>query len=330
MQKPQKTRMNKNCYSPYICGTMKLLAYWYHFLLVPILCEAACQPPYHPVGDHCLLIDNVMRGSWQQMSAVCQAIGGHLVNLKDANILYDINRYIRDQGMADVNYWVGATDNRYEGHWTWSDGTELKRVSPVWGRLYGQQPEGWDEDQNCGAIEVRDFYYLHDDSCEDSLYGVICQSDSDNEEMVTGSLPSYECPPPYEKIGNACLRVHVENAYNWTDAKELCYGLHTHMAKFDDANLIGDLYEYLMDKGVNTSLWIGGNDNDIEGHWVWHDGSEVRLGTPFWNVLNEMLQEPGGGDLQNCMSMFYGKTYHFGDDPCNNTRGVVCQYDVGY
>lgn len=60
---------------------------------------------------------------------------------------------------------------------------------------------------------------------------------------------SLECYSPYEMIGSACLQVFPETNYNWTEAKDLCDGPFTHLAKINDANLLGDVYDYLTQKG---------------------------------------------------------------------------------
>lgn len=91
-------------------------------------------------------------------------------------IINNIAKYSSSlQEMDDVSYWVGATDEAEEGKWVWSsDGTDVKSGTPIWGYLYGVQPDGG-TDQNCGTLYVKDFFYMHDELCSESTYGVICQ-----------------------------------------------------------------------------------------------------------------------------------------------------------
>lgn len=297
--------------------------------------NTACKDPFQSVGDYCFLIDDIMRGTWSEMRDVCLELGGDLVNMKDANIHYEISEYIKMNDIGDVNYWVGATDEAYEGKWEWvSDKTSVRHGTPLWGRMYGHQPDGGD-DQNCAVLYARDYFFMHDESCDEKTYGVICHQNNTLSAIPVHNIaknndfniPPNECPSSYEKIGNACLQVFSEKSYNWTEAKELCVGMHTHMVKVDDANLLGDIYDYLMLNEIESNLWLGGTDAASEGDWVWHDDTPIKTGTNYWNVKGEHSQEPDDDIPESCLSIWHLNSYMFSDVSCEAEFGVICEFD---
>ena len=65
-------------------------------------------------------------------------------------------------------------------------------------------------------------------------------------------------------------------------------------------------------------VWLGGNDIDVEGEWVWDsDGSSVDL-SRFWRggEPNDAAQR------EDCMQMFYDTG--FGDFPCFFSQPFAC------
>ena len=38
---------------------------------------------------------------------------------------------------------------------------------------------------------------------------------------------------------------------------------------------------------VQGSYWIGATDFVEEGTWVWHDGTPVQMGAPFWGPVSK-------------------------------------------
>lgn len=295
--------------------------------------EVDCNPPYRAVGANCLLVDNAIAGDWHKMREYCQAIGGDLVQWKDANTLYDISEYIKRYGLDDVDYWVGANDQEEEGKWVWAnDGTEVRRGTPLWGHyLTVQEPNGG-TDQNCALLNRKECYYMHDSKCSD-MHGVICQSGATTQN-VTPSHNSMdnknlvECPSPFEAVGSACFFVHEATNMTWEAGKDLCQDMDGHMAKLEDANLFGALFDHLTALEHEERLWIGGTDEAAEETWLWHDETTVKKGTPFWNVPREHWQDPQDDFESNCMIIDPMNVYYFSDEECTIRAGVVCQIDI--
>ncbi|KAG7177914.1 macrophage mannose receptor 1-like isoform X1 [Homarus americanus] len=293
----------------------------------------ACSPPYTQVGDRCLFIDNVLSGNWTELTAVCQDLGGELVDLHDANLLAYIVEHLYETGRSDVSYWVGATDQAVEGQWNWLTGAPVHMNTPLWGDLKDgvQQPTGGAK-ENCAVLLKEDYYFMHDASCSNP-HSLICQQTPDSllqdpALSTTRGRPSVECPHPYEVIGGRCLFVNVPSSGTWEEQRRFCELLHGgHMIKLDDANVLGALFDYLHAHDLTSSyVYIGGSDSKKEGDWRWLDGTPVRMGTPFWGAQGSSPQEPQGGTSQNCSSLINTDHFFLHDLECDSLVGVICEH----
>ncbi|XP_066976167.1 macrophage mannose receptor 1-like isoform X1 [Macrobrachium rosenbergii] len=226
-----------------------------------------CPSPYQPVGpdNYCLLIDNRISGTWDDMRKFCKEWNGDLAYFHDANLLYEVVHYIHQHDLNDSSFWTGAEDIEKEGDWVWAnDHTSVRMHTPLWApSRYQQEPAGG-INQNCAALNRDKHFFLDDGYCEDRN-GVICdplvhqnrKSEETPVEAVEEETAASECPVPFQMISDACLLISVVKTNTWFDSKTLCEALGGHLAKVDDANLMGDLYDYLTNKSVRTPLWIG-------------------------------------------------------------------------
>lgn len=298
--------------------------------------EPECISPYRPIGGNCLFIDNRIEGTWEQMKTFCQEINGDLAFFNDANVLYDVVFYINENGLNDSSFWIGADDLLSEGNWVWSwDNHPVRMHTPLWGtRLFSQEPTGGLA-QNCGMLNMEKFYYMFDEDCN-ALHGVICdpldnkgtKTGKDSQEIENKVDNSTDCPVPFESFGNSCLLIDSIKSNTWHEGRLLCQGLGGHLAKVEDANILGDLFDKFADEGININMWIGGSDGSHEGDWKWLDESSVKKGTPFWGETILGKQEPSGGVQENCLGLSHQHFFFFSDLSCSELGGVICQYDI--
>ena len=70
--------------------------------------------------------------------------------------------------------WVGITDGRQEGNWTWVDGTAGNASEIVWAR---DQPDNFDFDEHCGEMWPRyNDFKMNDENCEHRHKG-LCEKE---------------------------------------------------------------------------------------------------------------------------------------------------------
>ena len=61
--------------------------------------------------------------TWQQAKEFCENAGGHLATMTSITEYYAIRTLISDGSCYE--YWLGATDNEFEGSWKWVTGEPL-------------------------------------------------------------------------------------------------------------------------------------------------------------------------------------------------------------
>ncbi|KAK8754118.1 hypothetical protein OTU49_011886 [Cherax quadricarinatus] len=150
------------------------------------------------------------------------------------------------------------------------------------------------------------------------VYGNAPSSETTEVSVTTGS-----CTLPYVKVGSRCLLFFVSESGPWSDMEFLCQSAGGHLAIVDDANLLGDIVDFIAANDLSPTLyWLGATDEAVEGNWKWVDGSSVKLGTPFWLPCTH---EPNGGTLQNCLAITVSSSYYFTDDTCTKSMTPICE-----
>jgi hypothetical protein len=119
------------------------------------------------------------------------------------------------------------------------------------------------------------------------------------------------CPCTYDTYqGHAYLFCkHMTGSDKWSSDKAMCEGNGYHLATLEDENENDWVYQ----RGVAAGLghwFIGLNDQQVEGTWVWDDSSVAKWTN--WNVI-----EPNGGTGANCAAMHFYLDGTWDDDDCN-------------
>ncbi|RXN15418.1 C-type lectin domain family 4 member E-like protein [Labeo rohita] len=83
---------------------------------------------------------------------------------------------------------------------------------------------------------------------------------------------------------------------------------------------------------VKITSWIGLNDLDIEGHWVWVNNQPLNNSVEFWMKQNNKISEPDNWtkvhpDGEDCASLGHpeGETDFWTDAYCFEEKGFVCE-----
>nr|XP_055046306.1 ladderlectin-like [Misgurnus anguillicaudatus] len=70
---------------------------------------------------------------------------------------------------------------------------------------------------------------------------------------------------------------------------------------------------------ANTHAWIGGHDGEIDGQWLWTDGSQ-------FDFTNWCSGEPNNyrGNPENCLEINHTTNRCWNDAPCSTAMGYIC------
>ena len=247
-------------------------------------------------------------------------------------------------GFGTSNLWIGGSDELTEGTWLWNDDTTFSYTN--WD---SDQPNSLNEDQDC--ISQRTNFKWDDVECESRVYPFVCNypqtiptpspTNSPTDDPTPSPTPSptprptpVPTPKPtpiptpnptettyvYEISDNGnYARVGSNYGHNWQDSDTYCQNMFgTHLASFhslsqnNDANGDGSWFnEY-------GQMWIGLNDIDTEGDYVWNDG------TPF---DFENWQDKQDWSTENCIRINVNDG-RWNDIPCSTLyNAFICNYN---
>lgn len=144
-----------------------------------------------------------------------------------------------------------------------------------------------------------------------------CQDAGETDCDDTGD---HDCPEGWATLPEAgsCVQLQAE-AKSWQDAQADCNELGGHLVTITNTTDDTFLAELLGEEG---RAWIGYNDLEEEGTWVWDDGS--ASGYENWGGAN-----PDQDGDEDCawMKLDFGPTdpgVGWGDQECETTHKSIC------
>ena len=242
--------------------------------------------------------------------ANCESMGKTLARPQTLQESEDLGDYLVSAGGHHA--WIGGSDQDVEGTWVYSDGTPV--VNSVSASANGHDLAASSSTENCivfyGSSEVGTLWYNNGFwlamDCSTAAPG-LCQ------ENLTPRPPS---PPPPKYTFVSALQTQP-------DARADCESMGMTLARPQTRNESIDIGTFMLPTGHNHA-WIGGSDEDVEGTWVYSDG------TP---VVNSITTSVNGWDLlahaanADCITIYSGTG--IGDwwsHECTLEMGAVCEY----
>uniref|UniRef100_A0A9J8A4Z1 C-type lectin domain-containing protein n=1 Tax=Cyprinus carpio carpio TaxID=630221 RepID=A0A9J8A4Z1_CYPCA len=114
---------------------------------------------------------------------------------------------------------------------------------------------------------------------------------------------------------------------NWTQSRDHCVCLGGHLV------IINSKAEQdFVNSNVKVTHWIGLNDLETEGHWVWVNKQPVNDSVEFWIKRENGIREPdnwtkGHPDGEDCAGLGHpgGETDFWSDAFCSLEKRFVCE-----
>ena len=143
-----------------------------------------------------------------------------------------------------------------------------------------------------------------------------------SKTLFSGDTNTY-CEENWEKNGGSCF-YWSKKYLKWTEAEEFCSEKGGHLVSV----ISNATNEYILRKiesmprdikamlQIQRQIWIGGNDKEEEGEWVWTDSSP-------WKFTNWGPNQPNNYSGQDCLIYFVN--FGWNDFYCNKKQRFICR-----
>ncbi len=310
-----------------------------------------CVPLY--MGNHDYMVCLTVR-NYDAAQAACAQYGMNVVSLNSAIEESWVMAVIRVYGL--IESWIGLT-RQADGGFAWDDGSEFAWANWESGEPNGTPGysdcvqvftwKGW-IDTSCNttnSVMCEADCALSGDQDGDGFQACFEDCDDTSNQTYPGAKDSggscadgvdqdcngyaddgAECPPTVELLTPGV----VDHVYVMVDlskkrdvARQNCQDLGegADLAWFETPQELAEVAAALQAASPGVVVWIGIQDVDSEGVYLWADGS-----TPAF--LNWAPGQPNNyGDVEDCCRMLPAGT--FNDTGCNDSYRGLCKVPVG-
>ncbi|XP_032238898.2 uncharacterized protein LOC5513456 isoform X2 [Nematostella vectensis] len=229
------------------------------------------------------------KSNWDDARANCQSAGGDLFSVTNA---YE-QRFL--ENFTNIESWLGYRDQKAAGTWRWSDGS--KSVYTDWD---SSAKDDHDLGMDCVVLDAEEGKW-RDSSCAEKN-SFLCKRDAD------------DCPSGWKKLTLNSVRgcyKFVEDKKSWDEASSACQlddGRLASILSDDEQTMISQVYS-------KADMWIGYNDKNSEGDWVWSD--QMTSSYTNWDE-----RSPNNGGV-TCAIVTKKGRWH--DEQCQAKYSYICK-----
>ena len=286
---------------------------------------------------------------WEDAEAYAQSLGAHLVTIDDAAE----EAFVYTNFGSSDDLWLGMNDAAEEGTWVWADGSPVTYTNwygsePNSGNDYdyaylhdgdGLWRDGHTTWGKAGLVEWVDTSGLPDGSGPGTLARYLLDVDISDpvppqvtdvsripaEGGTTGELLStFQVTvseeldaetvntPIYDYVTYGGHTYVLTSSMTWANVAALADDLGGHVVTVDDQAEQDFLYSTF----GTQDLWIGINDAQTEGTWVWADGTPV-------DYTHWAGGEPNSGDNYDYGYLHYGNGLWYDGHYSWSMAGVI-------
>ena len=134
---------------------------------------------------------------------------------------------------------------------------------------------------------------------------------------------SKQCSTGWLKWQNYCYKFDIPIRLTWMNARERCVKYGADLVSLHSVDEVSFVIQQAQSAKRTHSLWIGLNDRNVEGGYVWSDGSPV-----FFTHWNNGLPNNWLGQ-QDCVEMLTSRhKTNWNDIACNQLRNFACKMSI--
>ncbi|XP_074615208.1 uncharacterized protein LOC141874734 isoform X6 [Acropora palmata] len=229
------------------------------------------------------------RKTWDNAHSTCKNLGGELFSVTNA---YE-QRFL--ENFTNIESWLGYRDKSRDGTWSWSDSSLSVFTN-------------WDSSTKNDNGKGRDCVVLNAE--EGKWKDAPCK---ETKEYLCKKRVD-DCTKGWKKLTlnsvQGCYKLFKEKKA-WEHALVSCMDKKASLASIlsdDEQTMISQVYS-------KSNFWIGYNDIDNEGDWVWTD----RATSSYTNWDDK---SPNNGGV-SCAIVTTNGRWH--DEPCQSQYGFICK-----
>jgi len=223
-------------------------------------------PVLNPANGHAYFL--LTESSWQAAQSEAAHLGGNLVTINDATEHAWIFSTFGSQGAQNRSLWLGLTDQASEGHFVWMSGEFVGYSN--W--LPGQPDNSGNEDY---VHMIREGLGVNGGPWNDVSSPTTPFSNfSPINGVVEVNSPSVLLGPIVNPANEHTYYLLTQSS--WQAAQAQALTLDGNLATINDAAEQAWVFsEFGFYGGQERSLWLGLNDEAVEGSFVWASGEPV-------------------------------------------------------
>ncbi|XP_078666924.1 C-type lectin lectoxin-Lio2-like [Branchiostoma floridae x Branchiostoma belcheri] len=145
-------------------------------------------------------------------------------------------------------------------------------------------------------------------------------------QVFAGSGATSTIPDGYTERGGSYYKLFRTTKMDQGSAQQTCEADGGNLASIKTSSINSFLLGLIPDR---ENYWFGLNDKEIEGRWMWADGS-LKKSCDYTNWApyepNDNYGRFGG---QDCIHMWAGSSFRWDDDECWKGKYFICQIGPG-
>ncbi|XP_073724590.1 galactose-specific lectin nattectin-like isoform X2 [Misgurnus anguillicaudatus] len=135
------------------------------------------------------------------------------------------------------------------------------------------------------------------------------------------SAPAHHCPHGWTPFGVQCYKFFSQSV-NWVTAEKNCQSIDANLASV--RSIVENNFLLSLLVSADTRAWIGGHDAEIEGQWLWSDGSQFD----FTNWCSGEPDNNKHNNPENCLEINYSNNHCWNDELCSFTMNYICAHPM--
>lgn len=128
------------------------------------------------------------------------------------------------------------------------------------------------------------------------------------------------CPKGWHSFQSSCYYLSTDTT-TWSNSKMICQGLRGFLAKVENVEENSYLEKIIKDTNSFVPAWIGGNDIEEEGNYVW-TSNNTKISFTDWAPN----QPNNYGKYQHCIRYEFNTQWIWNDERCEKLSRFLCQW----